>query len=453
MKTRLHTGRIQRLAAIFAAVVLAVSLCLPAYAAAATLEIEGADMTVTLPDGVLALTADTPADDPVWVVAGILDTAEKKQQLAKDGIVAELYAFDGACVIAVSTKSSDYTKGVYNLNDLDEENRAAFIEHMQPTSADGKTTGTATWYDNGGGQVPFFCVDLSSTAFALETEEPVYERVYGTLYNGMTVSFDLYTATEPIAEAYDALLRAIVDSAVITNMLETPTLSNLPLETVWGLGAFAVLLVLLIAFFIYRSRASRKEKRDKLELANRIAAYRQQKQGSEDEGTGALRFVNETVHDDNAIRAYANFHAYRKNIFMPVFTIFIGTVALVVAWITGGDWWIMLLLALCVLFCAYKLITAATSIIKTQKRVFSKLRSRKAAYYFYDGDFRITGLQASNLHPYFQITSLHETKDYFYMYFGVDNTYYIKKDGFKQGDADTFRTFMKEKLGKKCKFR
>ena len=41
-----------------------------------------------------------------------------------------------------------------------------------------------------------------------------------------------------------------------------------------------------------------------------------------------------------------------------------------------------------------------------------------------------------------------ETSEYFYVYFGEDNAYYIKKDGFLQGDADSFRTFMKEKLGK-----
>ena len=51
----------------------------------------------------------------------------------------------------------------------------------------------------------------------------------------------------------------------------------------------------------------------------------------------------------------------------------------------------------------------------------------------------------------FQITAIYETKEYFYMYFGEDNTYYIKKDGFTQGDADSFRAFMKEKIGKKMK--
>lgn len=448
MKTTLHRSRMRGIPVFLAVAALLTALCLPVSAAGTTFEVPGADMTVTLPDGVLPLSQDTPADDPVWSVAGIVDTMEKKTELAKNEIAAELYAFDGSTVIAVSTKTSDYTESVFSINDLTEEDRAKFLEQLKPTSKDGKTDGTVEWYAHG--QTPFFCIDLHSSA--LDTDGEVYERIYGTLYNGMTVSFDLYNGTKQVSEEQDALLRQIVDSAVVTDLREAPTLQNMPKETIWGLLVLCALIVLLVIFFIYRSAANRREKREKTELADRIALYRQQKAGNEDEGTGALCFVNETEHNDNAIRAYAQFHAYRKNIFMPIFTMCIGTVAFVVAWLSGGDnWWILLLLAACVVYCAYRLVTAGTTITRTQMRVFGKLRSRKAAYYFYEGDFRITGLQASNLHPYFQITSMHETKEYFYMYFGQDNTYYIKKDSFKQGDADSFRAFMKQKIGKKMK--
>ena len=111
----------------------------------------------------------------------------------------------------------------------------------------------------------------------------------------------------------------------------------------------------------------------------------------------------------------------------------------------------LLLLGLCIVYSGYKIGTASTTVTKAMIRSYSKMRSRKAAYYFYEGDFRITGLQASNLHPYFQITRMYETKDSFYMYFGEENTYFIAKDGFKQGDAAEFAAFMREKLGKRFK--
>ena len=78
------------------------------------------------------------------------------------------------------------------------------------------------------------------------------------------------------------------------------------------------------------------------------------------------------------------------------------------------------------------------------------MRSRKATFYFYDGDLRITGLQSASMYPYFQVTKMVETKDYFYIYFGEGTSYFIKKDGFKGFEkgkgADEFRAFMNEKL-------
>ena len=98
----------------------------------------------------------------------------------------------------------------------------------------------------------------------------------------------------------------------------------------------------------------------------------------------------------------------------------------------------------------YRSTTAHVAIEKTLIRVYSRMRSRKASFYFYDGDMRVTGLQSSNLYPYFQITRMAETKEYFYLYFGEGTTYFIKKNGFKGfadgNGADAFRAFMKEKL-------
>jgi len=220
------------------------------------------------------------------------------------------------------------------------------------------------------------------------------------------------------------------------------------------LGAVGVLIVLLIVYFVTTHSRNKREKQLRKETADRLAEYRRSKQDDESVGTGALRFVNETDHDDAAIKTFANYQAYHLQIFMPVFTVVLSVIALYVVWQLGNfdsNWWVMLLLIGFAIYSLYKLATASTNTAKVLMRSYGKLRNRRAAYYFYDGDFRITGLQASNLHPYFQISRMYETNEYFYMYFGEGNTYFIRKDGFKQGDADAFRTFMKEKLGKRFK--
>lgn len=437
------------IAVLLTVLVLAAAFCLPVSAAETTYTIPDTGMTITLPEGTMVLSADTPTDDPVWSVANVLDISSKLTEMNEDGILAEIYAFDGACVIAVSSKTSDYSNSIWNLNLLDEEKKQDFVERMQPNSLDEATGGTVEWYAHK--DIPFFCIDIHSTA--VNESGTVYERLYGTIFDGTLVSLDLYNGTEEIPEEYDALMREIVDSATFAEFLELPGSEPLSAEAVWLLLILCVLIVLLVVFFIHRSVSNKREKREKAEMADRLAAYRQQKQGHEDEGDGALRFVNETEHDDRAIKIFANFHAYRRQIWVPLFTVFIALIALYVVWQSGVDdnWWMVLLLVACAVYSVYKIATAGSTITKSLTRVYGKLRSRKAAYYFYEGDFRITGLQASNLHPYFQITRMYETKEYFYMYFGLDNTYFIRKDGFKEGDADSFRAFMKEKIGKRFK--
>ena len=447
MNTRKRTlGRFT--AVLLAVFVLAAAFCLPASAAETTYTLPDTGMTVTLPEGAQLLTADTPADDPVWSTAQVLDISEKISALSEDGILAEIYAFGGDCVIAVSSNTSDYSSAIFNLNNADDETKADFIERMQPASADGRTDGSVEWYDHEA--IPFFCIDIRSDA--VEEDSTVYERLYGTIFDGKLVSFDLYNGTEEIPEEYDALMRQIVDSAVFSEFMEAPS-TELTAEAIWMLVVLVVLLALIIAFFVYRSVVNRRDKREKHAMADRLAAYRQSKLGHEDEGDGALRFVNETEHSDNAIKVFANFHAYRRHLWLPLFTIVIGLVAFYVVWQSGSsdNWWMLLLLGLCIVYSGYKIGTASTTVTKAMIRSYSKMRSRKAAYYFYEGDFRITGLQASNLHPYFQITRMYETKDSFYMYFGEENTYFIAKDGFKQGDAAEFAAFMREKLGKRFK--
>lgn len=440
---------------LLAVFMLAVVFCLPALADSAegansnTYTIPDTNMTVTIPDGATVLSVDTPAGDAAWSKAGILDASEKIEEMQKNGTTAEIIN-DNGDTIAVAAKSSNYANSVFNLNNLDEKGKNDFLKYMEPSSMDGSTTGTITWYDHA--QIPFFKIDICAESIE---DEPVYERLYGTLYDGKIVSFDLYGGTSEISEETDAFMRAVVDSAVISAFAETPTIeSGLSRQSAVTLGAVGVLIVLLIVYFVTTHNRNKREKQQRKETADRLAEYRRSKQDDESAGTGELRFVNETDHDDAAIKTFANYQAYHLQIFMPVFTVILSVIALYVVWQLGNfdsNWWVMLLLAGFAIYSLYKLATASTNTAKALMRSYGKLRSRRAAYYFYDGDFRITGLQASNLHPYFQISRMYETNEYFYMSFGEENTYFIRKDGFKQGDADAFRAFMKEKLGKRFK--
>ena len=175
------------------------------------------NMTVTIPEGATVLSVDTPAGDAAWSKAGILDASEKIEEMQKNGTTAEIIAANGD-TIAVAAKSSNYANSVFNLNNLDEKGKKDFLKYMEPSSMDGSTTGTITWYDHA--QIPFFMIDIC--AENIKEEGPVYERLYGTLYDGKIVSFDLFGDTKQISEETDAFMRAVVDSAVISAFAENP---------------------------------------------------------------------------------------------------------------------------------------------------------------------------------------------------------------------------------------
>ena len=139
----------------------------------------------------------------------------------------------------------------------------------------------------------------------------MYERLYGTLYDGKIVSFDLFGDTKQISEETDAFMRAVVDSAVISAFAEAPTIENgLSRQSAVTLGAVGVLIVLLIVYFVTTHSRNKREKQLRKETADRLAEYRRSKQDDESVGTGALRFVNETDHvRELSGVSLANFHA------------------------------------------------------------------------------------------------------------------------------------------------
>ena len=78
---------------------------------------------------------------------------------------------------------------------------------------------------------------------------------------------------------------------------------------------------------------------------------------------------------------------------------------------------------------------------------YRKAHIRINRYTFREENFRVGGMQAANAYPYFQITSAYETRDFFYLYFGEEQAYYLNKNNFEQGDSIHFREFLKRKLG------
>ena len=149
MKTHLKISA-KRICAVMLAVLVAASVfCIPAFA-----ETEGTEftipqtaMTITVPEDVKILSLETTWDDPVWAELGILDTYSKGSEMLENNILAELYAFDQECVIAITKKESDFSESLYNLNNMEEKDKEEFLKGLVPFTADGSTKGSSEWYE------------------------------------------------------------------------------------------------------------------------------------------------------------------------------------------------------------------------------------------------------------------------------------------------------------------
>ncbi len=447
----------KKLFALLAALVFAVLLAMPAGAETAGERFTVPDTTFSfvVPEGASFIHPDLPASDPAWAAANILDITDKQTEMLKDSVAGEIHLPNGRIIGVTTKRSSNFSEIVYNLREADEEMRGQIRDRLTPSGEMENSGGTFSWVDHP--QTPFFCLDLFSPLNAFGTEEEmeiVYERLYGTIVNGSLIAFDLFPTQDRVSDELDAVLRELVASSEVSEFLPMPS-SEMTTQTLVVVCIVLAVLLFLIGTLIYWLFARKKEKRDKAELGNRLIEYRRSKEGHEEQGDGALRFQNMSECSDDAIKAFSKFHAFRHGMVMPIFTIALAVVSIVLLYCIGSDdsWWMSILLIAIAVYFTYRVCYAPTAMSKTLIRVNSKFKNRNVTFYFYEGDFRITGMQSSSLHPYFQITQFVENGDYFYLYLGIDNAYYIRKDAFSLGEADAFRAFMKDKLGKKAKVR
>ncbi len=410
--------------------------CLPAMAAETTYELEGADITLSLPENTFVFSSTMADTDPQWAEAGITDPVECKTLYNELGVVAHFSMNNNKDNIYLSRKQTDTTSAYFNLGTLDKENLDKFVEKYNITE-EGTMDSTAELYDHS--QVPFVRTYIHSD-FA-QKDETVYEMVYFTIVNGYSVSFSMHGSTE-FTEAQEQVMRNIVDSINFSNIIEkpvTPTASPVFAITVL-VGGVALLIGLIVAFKISKSNT---HKRTKI-LAEKLSAYRKERKTE----LGEMFFENTTDHSGEAIRIFSRYQTYHKNVLRGTVSIVVSVVGAVVSYQLNAAWWLTLALTAAALYCIYKFATGAGTIEKSMTRVFSKLKSSKAHYEFYSNEFTIAGMQSKEVFPYFQITAIKEYKDYFYIYFGEANTYFVSKNGFAKGDAKDFLGFISGKISK-----
>ena len=341
---------------------------------------------------------------------------------------------------------------MYDLSQLTDEQFEEFLDTMR---GEDDTTDEIEAYEvqryDDQPERPFFTIRMKMNSEQYGEKE---ELCYVTVVNGYSITIDGVAEGDMTQEQSD-LLREIADSVHVTQIIEQETI-EFNAATIFSLLFPLVLIVFLIALGVgmrIRRGHAMKERRA---LADRMSEYRRAQKKLEEEAAAEGRtpeepetlFRNKTTYNEEVAHAFVQFHFLRRKLGVmigyAVFALFMAASAFVL----DSEWYMRLILFGVGVFLVVWMCLMPGKLYNNVMATFKKAKNKENEYTFRADDFRIAGVQSASVFPYFQVTRAYESSKYFYLYFGEEQAYYIAKDGFTVGDADGFRTFLKEKLGK-----
>ena len=443
-------NRLKKITALLLMLVLTAALfAVPATAEEKLVTQEFPDLMLTLqlPEDTIVLTQNTSLLSEDWTLAGIEDPSKAIEEYKSVGVVAELVTTDLVHHVRLIKGVTDKTESVFTFNDYTKEDLDEYFASLAATDSE-YVAMTCEAYPHE--QTTYFVLDTK--ALEGKTPTPFREIVWGTIVNGYTTGFSIYAEDGVISDEQIALAENLVNTSRFTELLERPTTTYSPTEIIITLVFTLGLVALMVGFLMWSILRRRRMKEDAKAYAEQITSFRKaQQEPNHTPHEVAAVFANRTEHNDAAIMTFAKYQAYFHRPVNLVYYLLISLTGLLICLVSNDEWWILLVMLGVFGYCLYYIINLPTKIGNRIREVFRKMPNRTAVFTFFENDFRLSGIQAPSLYPYAQITEVREHGDYFYLYFGEETTYYLRKDQFTLGSADEFARFMHGKMGKKFK--
>ncbi len=424
----------KKYAALLAAALLFVFLC-PAAQAKSWTE---SDFTFDVPEEfVYIIDRNTELDDPAWTLAGVADPMSRFQEFAELGIIGDLYTEEGKTNVMVIEKENDTIQSIYNLKDMTQQERDAFLEQLIQSQSDQLSLEKS--YVDVHGQ-PFYRVKMDLYAEGQE----VHEMLYGTIFNGHTLTFQMYRSGRPLEEEEMALLEQLAASVQVTQVLPKPEAQ--PVDVLPTAIVLLLIVLVVLAPIVVLPVQRRREKRQKAQMATLLSEYHKTHGNA---AAGPVLFENETECGKEAIHAFSIYHAYLKNLVPLILEALLCLLVLVAVFLLDLTWWLKVLAGLVTVYYIYQAVSTPGNVERVQTKVLGRGLSSTAHYSFFEDAFRVSGIQSASMIPYFQITDVRKHGHYLYLYYSTDNMYPVDQNGFKSGEYEEFVKFIREKTGKK----
>ncbi len=468
----------KRFASLCAAFLLLVSSALPVFAAGETQEESSAsnaasaaaeesteytipelNIKVTIPDSMYVFQKDQfSLSDPDISKAGITDLNEFSEKFSKYNLLLDAISEDATLEIGFYKKETEETQSYYNLQDMTEEEYEEFLKKMEPDAAYQEENNLSMQVENYDHPETRFFVTRIEAEKSEAYNHSISEICYATIINGYTLTVDAVVLDAKISPDQEALIKQIVDTIEITKLIDKSEAAQLstqltPQDYFTVFGSLILMVGVVVALIV--SRASRKKaERNRRLLADKLAQYRFEEQEKQEKAAEEGRTLpepeticsNKTEYSEAAVRSFVSYHFGRRK--MPTLIIYtvVALVFILFAAFSNMDVVMRVLMAaLGIIILGWECMMP-NKLKKAQMALLKSSQNKYNEYYFHKKDFRITGMQSSALHPYFQIIYLGENKEYFFLYFGEQTAYFVSKEGFTNTDADSFRDFIRERI-------
>ena len=449
----------KRILSLLCAVMLVIGCAAPSFAAGTTYTIDEMNLTVELPDDLYVFEQsdfNVLSPHPDLEKAGFTDAQEQFKLMQDYNIYLTAVSQDQQLQINLAKKESSTTQSVFDLSTLTDEQFEEFLATMR--QEDGQQDETLKEYVveryDDQPERPFFKIRLK-----VDSEETgeMEELCYVTVVNGFSVTVDGVAKGSMTQEQAD-LLKTIADSVHITEVQEKPEIKldgEALISLLFPLLLIVVLIVVGIVLRIRRGRALKERRR----LADMLSDYRRTQKKLEEEAAAAgtpleepqALLRNTTAYNEEVAHAFVRFHFSRRRLGLMIGYGLFALLILAAVFLVDAEWYMKLIFFAAAVFLVVWMCLMPGKLFNNVMATFKKSRVKENEYTFREDDFRIAGIQSASVYPYFQITRAYETKNYFYLYFGEEQAYYIAKDGFTVGDADGLRELLKRKLGKNFK--
>lgn len=397
-------------------------------------------LELSLPDDVICLTSKVAKTDPLWAEAGILNPSDKLDELDDMGGTAILYDPQTKTSAMLINKTSKESQNIFNLRDATQEQRQSFYDTL---TSGGTEYTTATISDYSQGEIPFFrlVIELSGDTFQREI-------IYGTIFNGTMIYFDIYdsSATKD-TNTDETFIQSLVAGTQFTKEYTKEEYDKL---TKQGLIRVVAIFVVLIAIFVGLVFLNRKHKakkaNQKKQFAQALFHYYEDKKNKEENGIKQkLLFTNRTTYSAQVIRDFSFYNVYWRKLPQLIITVALYAILLIFIFINSGLTVFFILVAVLFLAILYFQYYRVEKTSDNSWKTYAKSSNKVAEFHFYEDYFTLSGIQYLTEFPYLQITDVRCHNGFIYLYTGNDRGIFLSIDGFEE-NAQDFLNFLKNYL-------